>query len=910
MAKVLRGKLHRKTKGLKGHHQENETNGSASTTASLRTDKNGGGGCTCVGWIRGFLMICGFFSILWNISHFHYNLLPSFDQVEAGLALKEAFLDFKQKTNRKKTDNNLRGADTGTEKAQHQPPDNNNENDNNLDPGNPGIPDMVNQNNKDNFHPVNPDQHGRAFTLPPRAVTYVTPWEEFKGIPKPKVWEIAASLQDQFDKSAFGQRLDSWKEHQQHIRQERYHRRVRQAVHEADKGGTNSTLRIIPHFQDTPIFPRHLSSDLMVLVMADNQCPLVLSGVSSNGGMINATDRLLLTLTDALKTQFAHVVAYLPHYYSSETVDNCHNSLYQAIVKSFPIQLQTGQLQVVTSPQLQAQPSAKQQQSYRFAYNGLDFAYATELGHQFSDLMLFLQAGTRLTPEWWIQYVPVEVPPPPEGVPPANETTTTTGPPKLEAKQITSNRDYAYEILLAYEARHRLDGDGLNHELCYMNFAINAQPPASSNLTFNYGHWGNPTGTLFESSGLLRLSLTLRSFLPYGKFPVSKLLHKYCSELLWAADTLNGPLALFRHHAKNRGIEESKLAVGLQPDLQPLDKTTTYPYLIPKSTEVPGWVTVDAGMVGPHPTSEINPLWETEDTHDEKNWLTFVVPTAWRHTAKGDVGGNTYVVECLQQLSDAVKQYFVGEYRATILVLVSGRSQRDINQHRDGLQAKFEDQIQTGIIQLVDAPIDQYPTLHGLDAHYKDTESRARWRSKQNLDISAALFAAKGYGKYIMTIEDDSAFRATSMLKQIKKQITNLHHMANPQDAVDRSPQIFINGQDKTKVDISYTEKEEPAVIEFGHREVWSQVRFSFGFSGVLIHDEDAFVFGMLHFLLYKERPCDLLFQISDNVRNGESRDHFLRNNLKARSIMHRGKVSTLKGKVFTTEQMTAEEEG
>ena len=92
----------------------------------------------------------------------------------------------------------------------------------------------------------------------------------------------------------------------------------------------------------------------------------------------------------------------------------------------------------------------------------------------------------------------------------------------------------------------------------------------------------------------------------------------------------------------------------------------------------------------------------------------------------------------------------------------------------------------------------------------------------------------------------------------------------------------------------------EPAVTETGHREIWSQVRFSFGYSGVLIHDEDAFVFAMLHFLLYQEKPCDLLFDMADSIRNGISKDHFLRYNKKFRYITHEGRMSTLKGKVHT----------
>lgn len=106
---------------------------------------------------------------------------------------------------------------------------------------------------------------------------------------------------------------------------------------------------------------------------------------------------------------------------------------------------------------------------------------------------------------------------------------------------------------------------------------------------------------------------------------------------------------------------------------------------------------------------------------------------------------------------------------------------------------------------------------------------------------------------------------------------------------------------------ILYRDVQEPAVTELGHREVWSQVRFSFGYSGVMIHDEDAYVFGMLHFLLYQEKPCDLLFRIADVVRNGETKDHHTRWNHKYRFIKHMGKFSSLQGKTYSDKEIAKE---
>ena len=41
----------------------------------------------------------------------------------------------------------------------------------------------------------------------------------------------------------------------------------------------------------------------------------------------------------------------------------------------------------------------------------------------------------------------------------------------------------------------------------------------------------------------------------------------------------------------------------------------------------------------------------------------------------------------------------------------------------------------------------------------------------------------------------------------------------------------------------------------------FAQVHFGFGYSGLLIHDDDALVYGVLHYVLMDEKPCDLLYR-------------------------------------------------
>lgn len=602
----------------------------------------------------------------------------------------------------------------------------------------------------------------------------------------------------------------------------------------------------------------------------------------------------------ALQTRRANVIAYIPYYSGKEA---CHNALVRSVAQSFPQPLQTGQLQVVSPPLQQDNGSY-----FKFAQQGLDFAYAAELGYHFSDLYLFLQAGTRLLEEWWLRSVPV-----PEGETGGNPMwdDSKNATVFMKAEEATQLRDYGMEVLMAYESRLQYDESGQAHALCYMNFA--------TDVIFQeerYAAMERPTGALFPSSDLLRLSLVLRSYLPYGKFPVSKLLHRYCNDLLWETDTSNAPLELFQY-----ALKTDETIVETPPISVPLPEGATYPFIVPRSSDLPSWVTVEPSMVGPHSTLESNPFYRSdvdiipaasgrsisnERSAQEKVWMTFAIPTAWRPKTEN---GNGYVVECIRQLLAIIKEYFVGEFKAKILVVVTGQTMPDLRRHYDSLQIIFAPEISTGVVELVHAPLQQYPTLHGLDIHFKDTESRVRWRAKQNLDMSAAFFAAKGNGKYIMLIEDDSGFRPTNFFKMIRQTLGNLIGKDTGLNNVAEFPiHIDVNGQDIPGKYVLNPEKSPNISYESltGTKETehWSQVRFAFGYSGVLVHDEDALVYGMLHFLLYQEKPCDLMESLADSVRSGASKDHYMRWNKKFRSITHLGKISSLNGKVYPDDEI------
>ena len=75
----------------------------------------------------------------------------------------------------------------------------------------------------------------------------------------------------------------------------------------------------------------------------------------------------------------------------------------------------------------------------------------------------------------------------------------------------------------------------------------------------------------------------------------------------------------------------------------------------------------------------------------------------------------------------------------------------------------------------------------------------------------------------------------------------------------------------------------------------FAQIHFGFGYSGVLIHDDDALVYGVLHYVMMDEKPCDLFYVA--NYLQGQILDQKFRWQLKKALITHLGSVSSLKGK-------------
>lgn len=214
-----------------------------------------------------------------------------------------------------------------------------------------------------------------------------------------------------------------------------------------------------------------------------------------------------------------------------------------------------------------------------------------------------------------------------------------------------------------------------------------------------------------------------------------------------------------------------------------------------------------------------------------------------------------------------------GKFQANVLLVICGNTQEELDDHQNGIYYYYGPEIKEGILEVVATNLETYPSLHNIPNNYNDPENRLRWRSKQNLDISSSFFAAKGKSEYIMLLEDDTGYR-DSFTPTLKAMI----------DANQQQEKMLV------PTDTGFGPFEDDY-----RQHAWAQVHFGFGYSGVLIHDDDALVYATLHYVLMDEKPCDLLYLA--NYLQGKVLDQKWRWQIKKVLLTHLGSVSSLKGK-------------
>jgi N-Acetylglucosaminyltransferase-IV (GnT-IV) conserved region len=341
-----------------------------------------------------------------------------------------------------------------------------------------------------------------------------------------------------------------------------------------------------------------------------------------------------------------------------------------------------------------------------------------------------------------------------------------------------------------------------------------------------------------------RMAITLRSGLPYRtRRAVRLILDEYCPVYLWEAKPFTGPV-LFHPAIPPEPANET--AVSIPQEFLNASKFPTPPWIdssVPAGPCIVGNGTYSYSIVFgvatmPRPNNTTNYLEQFMMEIIQIVEIEFSVPTS-----NSTIGDPTY--------------------QALVVLLISGNSLDDIARHRQFLEAKYDSSIARGIVKLVDAPFESYQldTLH--NSFPEDPPDRRYWRSKQNLDIAATLHATAGLSDYVMLVEDDTGFQ--------------------PGFAADL----------KSFMEASSQEGEQPFGIPR-----WAVAEYGFGYSGILLHSSDIFVYQQLHRTFYDEKPCDHL-KLHVLVRGREKRHPSSPafENGRWSFFKHLGEFSTLPGK-------------
>ena len=304
-----------------------------------------------------------------------------------------------------------------------------------------------------------------------------------------------------------------------------------------------------------------------------------------------------------------------------------------------------------------------------------------------------------------------------------------------------------------------------------------------------------------------RLSVLLRSSLPYNKKSYSDLRDLYCTRFLSSAVVVNGP-PIFTRTIYDSVLPQNMVSSALTPYDSEID------------IGIPEWIDTSLNL-GPRLDHVKLPY-----------TIAFAVTAMLR-----PIANTSYLEKFMGALLEILDAHFseTRHFGAVIVVLVAGNTVKEIHSLHAFLENKFSKAIESKMIMLVDSPLESYTNKMSTMRNTIPLESHNRrfWRTKQNLDVGVLLRATLGLSEYVMLLEDDTGFQP-EFASRVKSE---LH-----EDSI-----------------ANHTAASLP----------WAQMVFGFGYSGILFRGIDIPVYAQLHTTFYDERPCDIL-DIWRLVRDGK----------------------------------------
>ena len=89
------------------------------------------------------------------------------------------------------------------------------------------------------------------------------------------------------------------------------------------------------------------------------------------------------------------------------------------------------------------------------------------------------------------------------------------------------------------------------------------------------------------------------------------------------------------------------------------------------------------------------------------------------------------------------------------IVFLSDQSKRSRERIKLKLKERFHDNLEQGLVQIIEAPRSFYSQLVGLKRTFGDTQERMYWRSKQTMDYIFLFKYAEVLSEYYLQMEDD-----------------------------------------------------------------------------------------------------------------------------------------------------------
>ncbi|XP_067024853.1 alpha-1,3-mannosyl-glycoprotein 4-beta-N-acetylglucosaminyltransferase C-like [Acropora muricata] len=213
--------------------------------------------------------------------------------------------------------------------------------------------------------------------------------------------------------------------------------------------------------------------------------------------------------------------------------------------------------------------------------------------------------------------------------------------------------------------------------------------------------------------------------------------------------------------------------------------------------------------------------------------------------------GANYLLKTTQSLIDNMSEE--DEKNSIIVIFLADIEESPKSRTKKEIARMFDEHINKGLLIVIEATSEFYPTLENVKPKYGDTDSRRTWRSKENVDATFVMCFCKDISEYYIHLEDD-VISSPSFVPKL---------------------QAFINGQPK---------------------ETWLLLDVAVqGSIAKVYHSRDLSNIASYFYLMYDEMPIDWLMDYWREIKSQDRRVEKL--TPPASLFQHIGDISSLKEK-------------